>query len=46
MLTRLMHLCQQLALWKAIDLRGKPFLLKVANVLCIFLKHGLPISCM
>ena len=45
MLTRLMHLFQQLELWKAIDLRGKSFLLKVASVLCIFLKHGLPISC-
>ena len=44
-LTRPMHLFQRLQLWKALDFRGKFFLLTVANVLCIFLKPGLPISC-
>ena len=41
-----MQLIQQLQLWnwKALDFRGK-FFLTVANVLCIFLKPGLSISC-
>ena len=43
-LTRPMHLIQQLKLWKALDFSGESFL-TVANVLCIFLKPGLGISC-
>ena len=43
-LTRPMHLIQQLKLWKAVDISGKSFL-TVANVLYIFLKPGLGISC-
>ena len=39
------HLFQQLQLWKALDFRGKFFLLTDANVLCIFLMPGFPISC-
>ena len=42
-LTMPMHLIQQLQLWKALDFIGKYFL-TVVNVLCIFLKPGLPIS--
>ena len=44
-LARLTHLFQQLQLWKALDFGVKLFLLTVANVLCIFLKPGLPMSC-
>ena len=43
-LTRPMHLIQQLKLWKALDFSGESFF-TVANVLCIFFKPGLGISC-
>ena len=43
-LIRPMHLILQLKLWKALDFSGESFL-AVANVLCIFLKPGLGISC-
>ena len=44
-LTLATHLFHQVQLWKTLDFRGKFFLLTVANVLRIFLKPGLLISC-